>query len=313
MRLQPVPGSSLQAEALGASRQHTAATSGDTAARALRSLGLATIAVLLWLCMPWRAATAQPAPCAPEHGRVQAGSVCLVVKVLASPEQPGRALALIVHGDGGAFVSAGYLASLDRLAQRIARARPGDGVVFIQRPGYRSPLGHSEGRAKTIDDDYTAENVGHMAAAARALRAHWSAARVIWVGHSGGAALGALALGREPGVAEAAVLVACPCGSIAQWRAHRNASRGRPGDSLWPNSLSPLDHVDGLQAGIRVVLLTGDRDENTLPRFNEPWVAKARDRGVDAQLIILPGLDHGQVAGSAEVVSHTARLMADAP
>lgn len=308
-----MPGASHQAGTLGTTRHHPDALPRETATRALRSLGLAAVVALLWLGIPWRAATAQPTPCVPEHGRIQAGSVCLVVKVLASPEQPGRALALIVHGDGGAFLSAGYLASLDRLAQRIVRTRPGDGVVFVQRPGYRSPLGHSEGRAKTIDDDYTPENVGHMAAAARALRAHWSAARVVWVGHSGGAALGALALGREPGVAEAAVLVACPCGSIEQWRAHRNASRGRPGDSLWPNSLSPLDHVDGLQAGMRVVLLTGDRDENTLPRFNEPWVAKARGRGVDAQLIILPGLDHGQVAGSAEVVSHTARLMAEAP
>jgi pimeloyl-ACP methyl ester carboxylesterase len=279
----------------------------------LRTLALASVVALLGLGLPWRLATAQPAPCTPEQGRIQAGSVCLVAKVFASPEQPGRALAMIVHGDGGAFLSEGYLANMSRLAQRIARARPGDGVVFVQRPGYRSALGHSEGRAKTIDDDYTAENVGHMAAAARALRAHWGASRVVWVGHSGGAALGALALGREPSVAEAAVLSGCPCGSIGQWRAHRNASRGRHGDSLWPSSLSPLEHMDALQPGMRVVLLTGDRDENTLPRFNEPWVDRARARGVDAQMIILPGLDHGQVAGSAEVISHTARLMADAP
>ena len=308
-----MPGALRQAGTPATTRHHPAAHPGDTAARALRCLGHAAIVALVGLALPGRDASAQPAPCTPEHGRIQAGSVCLVAKVLARPEQPGRALALVVHGDGGAFLSAGYLANLDRLGQRIARARPGDGVVFVQRPGYRSPLGQSEGRAKLADDDYTAENVVHMAAAARALRAHWGASRVVWVGHSGGAALGALALGREPGVAEAAVLAGCPCGSIAQWREHRNASRGRPGDSLWPNSLSPLDHVDGLPAGLRVVLLTGDRDDNTLPRFNEPWVAKARDRGVDAQLIILPGLDHGQVAGSAEVVSHTARLMADAP
>jgi pimeloyl-ACP methyl ester carboxylesterase len=308
-----VPGALRQARTVTTTRHHPAAHPGDTAARALRCLGHAAIVALLWLGLTSQDATAQPTPCTPQHGRIQAGSVCLVAKVLASPEQPGRALALIVHGDGGAFLPPGYLASMERLAQRIARARPGDGVVFVQRPGYRSALGVSEGRAKTIDDDYTAENVAHMAAAARALRAHWDAKRVVWVGHSGGAALGALALGREPGVAEAAVLAGCPCGSVEQWRAHRNASRGRTSDSLWPNSLSPLEHMNGLQPGLRVVLLTGDRDENTLARFNEPWVAQARDRGVDAQMIILPGLDHGQVAGSAEVVSHTARLMADAP
>lgn len=313
MKPHPAPGTSRGHARHGATRQSPAILRGNAARSALRALGLAAIFALLGFVLPWRHAAAQSVPCTPENGRVQAGAVCLVVKVLASPEQPGRPLALIVHGDGGAFLSAGYLASLDRLGQRIARARPGDGVVFVQRPGYRSALGTSEGRAKTIDDDYTAENVAHMASAARALRAHWSASRLVWVGHSGGAALGALALGREPGVAEAAVLAGCPCGSIEQWRTHRNASRGRHGDSLWPNSLSPLEHMDGLQTGLRVVLLTGDRDDNTLPRFNEPWVAKARDQGVDAQMIVLPGLDHGQVAGSAEVVSHTARLMADAP
>ncbi len=249
--------------------------------------------------------------CAPDQGRVQAGSVCLVLQVIAAPAGPGRALAILVHGDGSGFVEPAYLKLLEKLGQRLADARPGDGVIFVQRPGYRSPLGRSEGRAKAGDDDYTAENVTHMAAAARALREHFGASRLVWVGHSGGAALGALALGRERGVAEGAVLAGCPCGNIAEWRLHRNATRGRVG--TWPHSLSPVDHMDALMPGLSAVLLTGERDENTLARFNEPWIEKARQRGVDARMLVLPGLGHGGVLESTELIEQAARLMKHTP
>jgi pimeloyl-ACP methyl ester carboxylesterase len=257
-------------------------------------------------CCPTGAAASD---CHPDQGRVQAGTACLVIKVHAAPAGPGRALALIVHGDGQGFLEAGYLERLDSLAQRLAQARPGDGVVFVQRPGYRSPLGRSEGRAKRQDDDYTAENVHLMAAALKALREAWQPGRAVWIGHSGGAALGALVLGRAPGLTDAAVLAGCPCGPIAQWRAHRNQSRGRPGDSLWPESLSPTEHLEGLGPGTAVVLLTGERDDNTLARFNEAWVERARARGADARQIVLPGVGHGGVIESGEVVRQAIRLM----
>lgn len=257
-------------------------------------------------CCPTVAAASD---CHPDQARVQAGTACLVIKVHAAPAGPGRALALIVHGDSQGFLEAGYLARLDGLAQCLVQARPGDGVVFVQRPGYQSPLGRSEGRAKRQDDDYTAENVQLLAAALKALREAWQPARAVWIGHSGGAALGALVLGRAPGLADAAVLAGCPCGPIAQWRAHRNRSRGRPGDSLWPESLSPTENLDGLRPGTAVVLLTGERDDNTLARFNEAWVDGARARGADARQIVLPGVGHGGVIDTRELVREAARLM----
>lgn len=269
---------------------------------------LAAAAVLCW-AVAAGPSCAQTSDCHPGQGRVQAGPACLVLKVHAAPAGPDRALALIVHGDGQGFLEAGYLARLDGLAQRLVQARPGDGVVFVQRPGYQSPLGRSEGRAKRQDDDYTAENVQLLAAALKALREAWQPARAVWIGHSGGAALGALVLGRARGLADAAVLAGCPCGPIGQWRTHRNQSRGRPGDSLWPESLSPPEHMEGLGPGTAVVLLTGERDDNTLARFNEAWVERARARGADARQIVLPGVGHGGVIESGEVVRQAARLM----
>lgn len=247
--------------------------------------------------------------CVLEKGRIKAGGVCLAVEIFAKPQAPGRPMAIVVHGDGGGSIRDGYLRLLRTTGKRIAEAVPGAGVVFVQRPGYRSDIGESEGHAKSEDDDYTPENVKHMADAVAALKQAWRPSRVVWVGHSGGSALGALVLGRYPGTVDAAVLVGCPCGEIKEWRQHRNFQRGRHNASLWPASLSPIAHQDGLRAGLPVVLLTGDKDDNTLPRFAQAWAEKAKARGVDARFVSLPGAGHGKSAGAPEVAEHAARLM----
>jgi pimeloyl-ACP methyl ester carboxylesterase len=255
------------------------------------------------------AGTSQANTCTLDQGRLQAGRVCLAVKVFAAPSGPGQPLAVIVHGDGGGMIDNQYLARFESTGQRIAEARPSAGVVFVQRPGYRSTLGISQGRAKAEDDDYTRENVDHMAVAVRELRAAWKPSKVVWVGHSGGSALGALVMGRHPGVVDDAVLASCPCGSIRRWREHRNISRGHWNASTWPNSLSPVDHMDGLIRGSRVILITGDRDNNTRPEFSMPWIEKAVARGVEARMVLLPGLGHGPVADVPEIADHAVTLL----
>lgn len=272
----------------------------------------ATVRQLAVLALAWHLPIGA-AECVLAQGRLQAGGVCLAIKVIAAPATPHRPLAVIVHGDGGGFIEPGYLRRLETTARRIAEARPSDGVVVLQRPGYRSSLGRSEGRAKREDDDYTEENVAHLANGLRALRDQWLPSRLIWVGHSGGAALGALVMGREKGLIQAAVLAACPCGDIRQWRTHRNQSRGRPAESTWPNSLSPVDHLEGLTPDLRVTMLTGDRDENTLARFNVPWIQRAGARGVRVKSLILQGISHGQAADAPEVALEAALFMDATP
>jgi hypothetical protein len=62
-------------------------------------------------------------------------------------------------------------------------------------------------------------------------------------------------LGRHPGVADAAVLAACPC-FITEWRAGRRR---------WMQSLSPDEVIKQVPVATRVVALTGDADDNTRP------------------------------------------------
>jgi len=119
-----------------------------------------------------------------------------------------RVLVVMIHGDRTGTLEQRHI---DRWVE-VGRTLQADDrrVLFIVRPGYRTPAGNSSGWANPRDDDYTAENVDRVAGALSSLRNTHRARHVVLVGHSGGAALAALVLGRHPGVADAALLLGCP-------------------------------------------------------------------------------------------------------
>jgi pimeloyl-ACP methyl ester carboxylesterase len=111
---------------------------------------------------------------------------------------------------------------------------------------------------------------------------------VILVGHSGGATIAAILLGRNPEMADAAVLVACGCGAT--------------------QSLQPLDFVSEVRQGRTVRLLVGDQDEVTPPELSQRYAGALQKRGVDAQVIVLPGVGHN-IVFTAPVFAEIARLV----
>lgn len=203
----------------------------------------------------------------------------------------GRPLAVFLHGDGGGSVGEAYWQSLNREGASHATAA---GVLFVVlvRPGYRTPGGSSSGSAKVLDDDYTASNVALVAEAVGALKARYKPTRTVVSGISGGAATAALLMGRHPGVADAALLAACPC-QLQPWREWRRVSANRTG--AWTASLSPDAELGGVARGVPIRLVVGDKDENTLPRFSESYTAFARQRGLDVAMTVVPGATHSSV------------------
>ena len=222
----------------------------------------------------------------------------------SSQPRPGAPLVVFLHGDGGGHINSAYWDSLKTTGNALAAATNTTFVVLV-RPGYRSPGGRSSGEAKAGDDDYTPANVLLAAEAVSALKARFRPSRVIVGGISGGAATAALIMGRHPGVADAAWLTACPC-QIQPWRAWRMQSAGRT--TPW-SSLSPDQHVAGVAPGVRIAVVSGEKDTNTLPAFSEPYVAALRDRGIDARLILAPGATHSSVWRSPEAAAALAALV----
>jgi pimeloyl-ACP methyl ester carboxylesterase len=225
------------------------------------------------------------AVCPPDSAirdRVLGGGLCLLAATFGA-ESAGEApvLAVVVHGD----ISDGGAAAYHETFAR-GLPRPGVVVVALWRPGYADAAGRkSEGSTLDRSDNYTAEVVTAMAGAIDALKKHYRARRVVYVGHSGGAAIGGVLIGRRPGLVDAAVLASCPC-DIPRWL----ASRGRP---PWTRSLSPDFFVLRVPTSTQVLAITGADDDNTFPALAENYVARLQARNVPARFVAVPDAGHG--------------------
>src|SRR4029434_3722448 len=170
-------------------------------------------------------------PCGTETSetKVTGVSQCLLMRRYGTA-QP-TAMIVWLHGDVSSGGPANYHFSL---AQKAAEDFASDKVmsVALVRPGY--PDGSGESSSVSFlhsgrSDHYTRENIAEVGAAIEALRSKYTPNFVIIVGHSGGAATAAVLLGMKPQLADAAVLVSCPC-ELVSWR-----NGGRP----WVRSENP--------------------------------------------------------------------------
>jgi len=246
--------------------------------------------------------SARAEPCAhDDETHVTGISQCLLMRAYG----PGDPATMIVwlHGD----VSSGGPASYHFARARNAAERfAADKVLSIAlvRPGYPDGSGESS----TVDpaeerrfDHYTRQNVGEVGAAIERLRSKYKPGSVLLVGHSGGAATAAILLGMKPQLAEAAVLVSCPCDLVA-WR----AARGR---SVWNRSENPIRWADQVAASTRVIALTGTADDNTPAELAKAYVDALQGRGIDATFQPVAQASHDGAFRSGDVADAVARLL----
>ena len=209
------------------------------------------------------------------------GGLCQAVATFGA-ETAGASplLIVVVHGD----ISDGGRATY-HVAFAKTLARPGTIVVALTRPGYTDDRGRtSEGNTYRRRDNYTRDNIAAVGGAIAALRAHYRPRRVIYMGHSGGAAIGGVLIAR-PKLIDAAVLVSCPC-DIARWLHQRR----KP---VWPASLSPLNYAARVPHDVRVTVIAGSTDTNTFPAQAEDYARALIRRGVDARFVLVDGAGHG--------------------
>lgn len=258
------------------------------------------LAGLLLAGLPW-AALAQQATC-PDgkkaDGVERAGNSrhCLVIRTMAPSQASARTapkvLLVFLHGDNGGRTEL----SADSGAAAVLAEKLQIVTVALQRPGYRSALGTSDGQSGPEDDDYTPQNVEIVAGALDKLRKLNPGKKILLVGHSGGAAMAALLAGRFPGSADAYLLAACPC-DVPAWRQWRAGSAGKKGG--W-NSLSPLAEAGKVPPGTLVSLVVGNKDENTLPLFSESYARALQAHGLKTRVTYAMNATHVSVLRSPE-------------
>jgi pimeloyl-ACP methyl ester carboxylesterase len=247
------------------------------------------------------ASSAFAEPCSTEISdtKVTGVSQCLLIKQYG-PADP-TVLLIWLHGD----VSDGGPANFHfPLAQKAAEDFAADKVlsVAIVRPGYPDGSGESStvsfsqsGRS----DHYTKENIEEVGAAIEKLRFKYKPKSLIIVGHSGGAATAAVLLGMKPQLADAAVLVACPC-ELVSWRSGRRA---------WSRSQNPSGWIDKVSTSTKVVALTGTKDDNTSPDLAKIYVDLLKSRGVDAIFRPIVNSTHRSAFISPEVFDAISNLL----
>ena len=238
------------------------------------------------------------APCAaPDPERRETGvNECLVYRIYRSAAvESNPNLVIVLHGD----VSSGGPAIYHRkIAESIARdSRAGNLVVAaLVRPGYEDSDGEkSTGSHNNRSDHYTAENIDEVAAVVGKLRDRLQASSVTLLGHSGGAALSGVIIGRHPTLAGGAALVACPC-NVPAWRSGRRG--GRP----WSRSESPHWWADKVAVTTQVIALIGSRDDNTSPALGQDYVQSLVKRGIKARFELIADAEHDPAFRSARVV-----------
>jgi predicted esterase len=264
-----------------------------------RELLTALLAALVLPC-------ARAAPCATDDFETQVTGVsqCLVMRRYGSTEP--TAMVVWLHGDAPPGVPVRYLYPL--VEKTAANFSAGNVMsVALLRPDFEDGTGASS----TVDplhagrrDIYTQENILEVGGAIENLRLKYRPKSVIIVGHSAGAATAAVLLGMKPQLAEAAVLVGCPC-ELVSWRKHR-------GGSEWSRSENPTRWIEKISATTKVIALTGEMDDVTPPELARNYVDLLRSRGIDASFQIVPGTTHGGPTGtlrSAEVVDAIASLL----
>jgi pimeloyl-ACP methyl ester carboxylesterase len=198
-------------------------------------------------------------------------------------------LILVVHGDIPTPPPDYQYA----FAEMTAEAADNVIAAGVLRPGYQDTQGdRSDGeRGFGVGDNYTAEAVDELNAAALQLKRRYHARAVILVGHSGGGAIAADLLGRHPKTADGAVLVSCGCdpkGFMERWRANNPDA---PPDIPY-RSLSPLLLAARTPATARITLVVGSQDEVAGQERVRAYADALARHGVTAKLVIVPDAGH---------------------
>lgn len=246
------------------------------------------------------AADAAGAPCSGEdfETRVSGESECLLMRRYG-PTEPS-AMVVWLHGNMTSGNPADYHFPIAQKAAADFSAHKLLSVALV-RPGYPDGTGaSSSGNAFGRGDNWPKEIIAEVGAAIQRLRLRYKPSAVILVGHSGGAATAAVLLGMKPQLAEAAILVSCPCDLVA-WRGGR---------STWFRSENPMQWLDKVGATARVVALTGTNDSVTPPDLGKAYVEGLKARGIDAAFRPIPDTGHGEALGAAAVSDAIAGLLA---
>jgi pimeloyl-ACP methyl ester carboxylesterase len=199
-----------------------------------------------------------------------------------------RTLIVVLHDDSPDSPDSAY-----RAAEAFARDVPGSITAVVLRPGFTDLKDHrSQGAPESGGGDgYTTERLREIAATIRTIQRASPQVRTLLVGQGGGAAIAADLAGTQARIADAMLLLGCPC-MLDEWREDRAAAPGGSAFATPVSSLDPLKTVGGVSPSLQVTLLVGANDEQTKPRYSRGYAEALALRGVATDFRILTDKGH---------------------
>ncbi len=199
-------------------------------------------------------------------------------------------MVLVLHGDAP-FTTPSYQYAI---ARKIANENNNTIAVGVLRPGYTDMEGNrSKGeRGLTTGDNYTVEVLKVIHGLSQELIEKYNPAKVILVGHSGGAAIAANMLTEYSGYYSGALLISCPC-DLHPWRIHMKGLQ--PESNIWDievDSPSPIEGIKHIDDETQIGVIHGDHDETVPIALAHNYVEKLRADKKNVDFTILENQGH---------------------
>lgn len=211
--------------------------------------------------------------------RIAANGECLALQTYFGKTIPSShpILLVFIHGDG---ISGG--SPSDYLKFQASKFVAHDRVsVVLIRPGYYDSYNnYSTGESYAFSgdgyptDNYRPETVSTIATAIQGLKDFYQARCTILIGHSGGAMMSGIILGKNPGLASGAVLTSV-VGDVHAWAK-------KHGYGNYSHSLSPDNFINHIPKQDFVYIVSGTKDTNTYPFMAKDYYEKLKMQEIHA-------------------------------
>lgn len=208
--------------------------------------------------------------------RTAANGECLALQTYFTEHLPTKnpVLLIFIHGDG---IPGGSPSDYLKF-QATKFSKPDIVPVVLIRPGYYDSYNnYSTGESYEFSnhgypaDSYRPETVATLAAAVANLKNFYQPRCTILIGHSGGAMMSGVILGKYQNLVNAAVL-ASVVGDVPRWsKAHHW------GD--YSHSLSPYMFVKPIPPTTGIYIVSGANDTNTYPAMAKDYYNLLKQQG----------------------------------
>lgn len=224
--------------------------------------------------------------------RIAADGECLALQTYLDHKLPiaHPTLLIFIHGDG---IPGGGPSDYLKYQATKFTSRKVVSVVLI-RPGYYDSYGnYSTGESYAFSchgypcDSYRPHIVDTLAASIKKLKHFYHPKYTILIGHSGGAIMSSIILGRYPKLANGAILASTTY-NIHKWAKQHNWG-------TYANSLSPSDFINKIPKHDFVYIVSGTQDTDTYPEMAKEYYKALLKHGVKTKFFTVAGGTHNSV------------------